>query len=678
MAARFEVGVLISLTDKLTRPMKAMADGFKRLGEDLRNSKDKFVEMNNQMKAAGATASKIGGNLTRKMTLPILGLGVAAVKTGMDFNKGMANVATLIPGNEKRVKELSDAMLKLSTETGTPLKDLTDGLYQTVSALGDSADTVERMRVVTKAAEAGLSTTTESLNLLSAVTKGYGDTSATALKKASDLSFVTVKLGQTTFPELASSMGRVIPLASALNVSQEELFATFATLTGVTGSAAEVSTQLRGAIQALMAPTGDMKKVMQAAGFASGQAMIQQLGLVGALSKLMASTGGNTEQMKKLFPSIEAMPAIMQLTGKGAQKFASDLTAMKDATGATDQAFKDQTQGVNKVGFAWKKMIATMKVMAIQIGQTLLPVVAQLASMFSGLFSVIAYLPGPVKAFLVGSLALLAAVGPILKLWAAWKKLQAGMAFLQTTKIAGPFLKAIGPMAGVLGKLLLLAAVIGTVVSLFGKNTIEVQQNIDASKELEKTVQDLASAYGGAAAGASKLTAEQRAQLQLRALETNEKLLNNMNESYDKMAKLAWKIQITEAGTREHEEAKIKLRALSFAYERDTAGFKRTQQMLGRSDAETKAAIGGLGTGLSRAVMGDSGTGALSYARSEKSAGQFTADLVQALAKNPLDLKGRIFVHVRADGTVQSAAEFPGSKVGADISAQSVKNGRTR
>ena len=33
--------------------------------------------------------------MTRKMTLPILGLGVAAVKTSVDFNKGMANVATL-------------------------------------------------------------------------------------------------------------------------------------------------------------------------------------------------------------------------------------------------------------------------------------------------------------------------------------------------------------------------------------------------------------------------------------------------------------------------------------------------------------------------------------------------------------------------------------------------------
>ena len=61
-------------------------------------------------------------------------------------------------------------------------------------------------------------------NLLSAVTKGYGDTSAEAVQKAADLSFATVRLGQTTFPELAAAMGKVIPLASTLGVEQEQLF----------------------------------------------------------------------------------------------------------------------------------------------------------------------------------------------------------------------------------------------------------------------------------------------------------------------------------------------------------------------------------------------------------------------------------------------------------------------
>lgn len=102
-----------------------------------------------------------------------------------------------------------------------------------------------------RGATAGLAQTTEAINLTSAVTKGYGDATAEVVQHASDLASTTVRLGQTTFPELAASIGSVVPLAAALNVTQEELFGTMATFTGVTGNAAEVSTQLTSVLTAM-------------------------------------------------------------------------------------------------------------------------------------------------------------------------------------------------------------------------------------------------------------------------------------------------------------------------------------------------------------------------------------------------------------------------------------------
>ena len=54
----------------------------------------------------------------------------ASYKASMQFNEGLANVATLIPGQAGRILELKDSVKKLSTETGKPLDDLTNGLYQ--------------------------------------------------------------------------------------------------------------------------------------------------------------------------------------------------------------------------------------------------------------------------------------------------------------------------------------------------------------------------------------------------------------------------------------------------------------------------------------------------------------------------------------------------------------------
>src|SRR5688572_3641638 len=69
--------------------------------------------------------------------------GGAAIKLSVEFNSAMANVATLIPGNTKRVNELADAVQGMAVKTGTATEDLTAGLYQVVSAFGDTADTAK-------------------------------------------------------------------------------------------------------------------------------------------------------------------------------------------------------------------------------------------------------------------------------------------------------------------------------------------------------------------------------------------------------------------------------------------------------------------------------------------------------------------------------------------------------
>ena len=207
-------------------------------------------------KSVGATAKTMGLAFLGVGTAAV-GMGALAVKAAMELNEGMANVQSLGIARE-RVDELKSSVQQLAISTGKDTSDLAGGLYQVVSAFGDSSESAKLLEINAKAAAAGLATTEQAIALTSAVTKGYGDTSAEAVQRVADLAFQTVKLGQTTFPELASSMGKVVPIASALGVKQEVLFGQLATLTGVTGSAAEVSTQLRATFQALLKPTTEM------------------------------------------------------------------------------------------------------------------------------------------------------------------------------------------------------------------------------------------------------------------------------------------------------------------------------------------------------------------------------------------------------------------------------------
>ena len=106
------------------------------------------------------------------------GLAVAAGRASMALNKGMANVATLIPENTARVAELKTAVQDLAVAHGRDSQDLTAGLYQTISAFGDQAGrTMEILRINSEAAAAGVATTEDAIALTSAVTKAYGASS---------------------------------------------------------------------------------------------------------------------------------------------------------------------------------------------------------------------------------------------------------------------------------------------------------------------------------------------------------------------------------------------------------------------------------------------------------------------------------------------------------------------
>lgn len=343
--------------------------------------------------------------------------GTAATKQAIDFQSEMQNVATLLDGDVSgKVKSLGAEVKKISMDTGVSTSNLTSGLYEVVSAFGDTADSTKQLEVATKAAKAGNAETADSVKMLSAVTKGYGDTSAAAVQKAADLAFQTVKLGQTSFPELAASMGAVVPLASTLKVSQEQLFGAMATLTGVTGSTSEVTTQLKATLQGFMSPSNEMSKALKKMGYSSGAAALESEGLGNILNKLKASVKGDEVAFAAMFSSVEAKNAVLALAGTQAENFATKTEAMNTASGAADEAFKRQTSSV-------KEMAARIKnsgsVILTSLGERALPVLEK------GLSTVANYMPQFESA--VTSAA--DAVGPVFevaggavtKLWDRWQ-----------------------------------------------------------------------------------------------------------------------------------------------------------------------------------------------------------------------------------------------------------------
>jgi TP901 family phage tail tape measure protein len=713
--ANMEVSVLMSLVDKIRGPLNKVSAGFRNFGNSVKQSKTRMQKARAAMAEVGNQSIKTGKNLTRKLTLPLVGLGIAAAKFAMDFEEGMQNVATLIPGNVKRVEQLGQGVRKLAKDTGTSTGELTEGLYQVVSAFGDSADTMDQLAAANKAAIAGNASVVDSINLLSAVTKGYGDTSAEAQQKASDLAFETVRMGQTTFPELAASIGKVIPTASALGVEQEELFAGFATLTGVTGGTAEVATQLRGAMAALMKPTTDMQNAVRTLGYESAEQLIKTEGLVGGFRSLVGTTDGSTESMGKLFGRVEALNGVLALTGEQADVFDEKFGEMRDSAGATEKAFAEQEKTTK---MTWKKMIANIKDLAISLGQVLLPFINKVIGAVTKLTEWFSEMSGPLQAIIIGIGAIAALAGPVLTLIGVFAKLKAFMAAMSFNPV----------VLGIVG----VVAAATVLFALFKKNKKNVEEmnesiaNVAGLKERSKSNKELLSALRQTEFGSDSYKkkldelvmlnpelANQNLQVaesfeevedavngvnraldakaQKEAMDTYKAGLNTVKDLAEEYAIQALMLERMNKGTTEYREQLVKVNALQQELEDQTSAVRRAAEQTdiysaGEIERSIQREIRSGTGGVASMIGGDRGAGMADTIQ------QFTgvSENMQEVSNQNIEaankmleaagmetqIGGLLNIHITSDGGSASATGgITGGNVKTAISARGTGNG---
>ena len=334
-------------------------------------------------------------------------IAIAAIQqlsgTFREFETGIANIATLGVAN---IDELSDGILRIGAEAPIALNDLTSGLYQVVSAGVDANEQINVLELSAKAAKAGLAETQEALGLTASVVKAYGlEWSAT--ENILDKAFQTVKLGQTTFGDLASNIGKVTPIAAALKVSTEELFGAMATLTGVTGDTAIVATQLRSILADVAEPSAELAAAIERAGFASAEMFIQSEGLAGLMKLLREETGGSAAEMNKYFGRIEAVNAALALSGAQFDTFIDKTGAMSTATGSMTEAFSIQSETLDS---QIQVLENNFNILVIGILQGMLPALDLVVGTLADLIKAFANLEPWAQKTVIGIVALTAAI----------------------------------------------------------------------------------------------------------------------------------------------------------------------------------------------------------------------------------------------------------------------------
>ena len=301
-----------------------------------------------------------------------------AVKGAIAFDTAMAEVNSLVGLTEKDFEDLSKRTLEMSSALGVDAVESAEALYQAISAGVPRQNVFEFMEVATKAGIAGVTDTETAVDGLTTVINAFGMDISDAGKVA-DIMFTAVKGGKTTFEELSASMFQAAPIAAAMNIRFEEVTAAVATLTSAGVPTTIAMTSMRQAMVALQKPTETMSDIITDLGFASGQALVDTHGFQGGLQLLMEGSGATREELAKAFGSVEALGAVLGLTGNQADRAGRDIEAAMNSGGSATEAFNIINE---RAGRQFTIMVNKLKNVGIQVGLVLLPIITKAAAKF--------------------------------------------------------------------------------------------------------------------------------------------------------------------------------------------------------------------------------------------------------------------------------------------------------
>ncbi len=297
------------------------------------------------------------------------------------FDKGMRAVNTMAQRDEAGLAMLKDQVEALAATIPLAKSELANGLYQVISNGVPEDNWISFLEASSRSAVGGIADLGQTVTVTSTIIKNYGE-SWSAAGAIQDKIQMTAKNGVTSFEQMGQALPRVTGNAAILGVTIDELLASFATLTGVSGNTAEVSTQLAAVFTALVKPSSEATEMAREMGIQFDAAAIQAAGgwqnfiqIITQSITQYAATHGMLEQeiYGRLFGSAEALRALIPLTGELSDTFNRNVQAMADSSGTIDQAFEQMAGGGEAVSQMLSNQMSTIFDWAGSIASSIQP-----------------------------------------------------------------------------------------------------------------------------------------------------------------------------------------------------------------------------------------------------------------------------------------------------------------
>ena len=264
----------------------------------------------------------------------------ASVEEFAAFEQGMAKVSTML--NEQTMKYLpayGKEIRKMSTEYGTSLTDMTEGLYKILSGQIDASEAMNVLRESVESAKGGFASTADTVQATIRILNAYG-MELGQVNKVQDTLHATVNKGLLDFSELAQNIGNALGIAAPLGSDLEAVAAVMAVLTNTTQDADEAVTSLKNIFNQLKYPSLEQIEIAKGLGFVMDENSVKGAGLITVIEGLQKASA---KDLSILMPTIRGYAGFSTALKKAGDvrayyNFILNSTGLKEANLAKSMA----------------------------------------------------------------------------------------------------------------------------------------------------------------------------------------------------------------------------------------------------------------------------------------------------------------------------------------------------
>ena len=331
------IDATLRLIDDFTKPMANAVSAFEERSKSM-------MRAGKEIEKVGKGISNTGKTLTATVTTPIMGLGISAIKTAADFEKGMSTVQSICGASGKDLVNLSDKAREMGAKTKYSATEATEAFKYMGMAGWDAQqmmDGIEGVMYLAGATGGDLASTSDIVtDALTAFGLQASDTDMFV-----DVLAQTANKANTDVTMLGESFKYVAPVAGAMKYSVQDVSVALGIMANSGIKSSQAGTALRTWITNMAKPTDSMATAMEKLGLSLTDSEGNMKGFATVMQETRGAFANLTEDQKAQYAAT--------IAGK------EGMSGMLAIVNASDGDFEKLTQAINASDGACKKMYDT-------------------------------------------------------------------------------------------------------------------------------------------------------------------------------------------------------------------------------------------------------------------------------------------------------------------------------